>query len=78
MGRRLDLTGIDPAWEWPSGNTGHATVDVGAGYHAVGSDLLIEKGDEYLHPCGRFIPFPLEAIGRPVARGLLARRPSSR
>lgn len=78
MGKRLDLTGIAPAWEWPSSNKGHADSDIGEGYHAIGSDLLIEKGDEYLHPCGRFIPFPLEAIGRPVARGLRVRRPSSR
>jgi hypothetical protein len=80
MGKRLDLAGIGPAWEWPSasGDTMAATVDVGEDYHAISPDLLIEKGDEYLHPCGRFIPFPLEAIGRPLSRGLLARRPSSR
>lgn len=78
MGKRLDLTGIDPAWEWPTSNNGHANGDVGEDYHAIGPDLLIEKGDEYLHPCGRFIPFPLEAIGRPVAVGLLARRSSGR
>jgi len=53
-------------------------IDVGEGYYAVGPDLLIEKGDEYLHPSGRFIPFPLEAVGRPVSRGLLARRMLSR
>jgi hypothetical protein len=78
MGKRLDWTGIDPAWAWPDSDQGPEGVDVGAHYHAIHPDLLIEKGDEYLHPCGRFIPFPLEAIGRPVARGMVARRPSSR
>jgi len=78
MGKRLDWTGIDPAWAWSGGDAGPASVDVGENFHAIPPDLLIEKGDEYLHPCGRFIAFPLEAIGRPVARCRLARRPSIR
>ncbi len=83
MGRRLDPTHFDPAKLHPanfdpSGDRYLADVDVGVDYYAVSPDLLIEKGDEYLHPSGRFTPFPLEAVGRPLSRGLLARRPVSR
>ena len=71
MGRRLD-----PFGSLPVDDGELAAIDVGAGYYAIAAHLLIEKGDEYLHASGRFIPFPLEAVGRPLATGLLARRRS--
>jgi hypothetical protein len=73
MGKRFESTG-----SWSSDNEDPADIDVGLGYCVIGPDLLIEKGDEDLHPSGSFIPFPLEAIGRPVASGILARRPVGR
>ena len=73
MGKPFENNG-----QWPASNEDHPGIDVGEGYYAIGPDLLIEKGDEYLHPSGRFIAFPLEAIGRPVSPGLLARRPEDR
>lgn len=52
-----------------------AAPDVGERFCVIGPDLLIERGDEYLDDCGSFVPFPLEAVGRRVVTGLLARRP---
>jgi hypothetical protein len=80
MGKRLEWADVDPvwAWAWPTREREHPGRDVGVNYHAIAPELLIEKGDEYLHPNGRFVPFPLEAIGRPVGRGVLARRLSDR
>ncbi len=75
MEKRLEWADVDPAWAWAWPGR-ELRRDVGVNYHAIDPQLLIEKGDEYLHPSGRFVPFPLEAIGRPVGRGVLARRPS--
>ena len=52
--------------------------DVGERYTVIGPELLVEKGDEYLDERGRFVPFPLEAVGRRVPAGVLARRPLDR
>jgi hypothetical protein len=57
---------------------GEAEADVGEHFCPIGPDLLVEKGDEYLDANGRFVPFPLEAVGRRVPRGLRARRPIAR
>jgi len=54
------------------------SADVGERYTVIGPELLVEKGDEYLDERGRFVPFPLEAVGRRVPRGVLARRPLDR
>jgi len=85
---RFDKTRSDQASDRPANDDGNrrgngdvgldVDVDVGEGYYPIAPDLLIEKGDEYRHPSGRFIAFPLEAVGRPLAHGLLARRLSSR
>lgn len=52
-------------------------VSAGVGEHfcVIGPDLLVQRGDEYLEDSGHFVPFTLEALGRRVPRGLLARRP---
>ncbi len=67
------------------GNPGQAgrgdenlSADVGERYAVIGPELLVEKGDEYLDERGRFVPFPLEAVGRRVPPGVLARRPLER
>jgi hypothetical protein len=78
MGRRLDPTRFDPVNFDPASDEDLVDMNVGFDYYAVGPDLLIEKGDEYLHPSQGFMPFPLEAVGRPLSRGLLARRPVDR
>jgi hypothetical protein len=54
------------------------SADVGERYTVIGPELLVEKGDEYLDERGRFVPFPLEAVGRRVPPGVLARRPLDR
>jgi hypothetical protein len=54
------------------------SADVGERYTVIGPELLVEKGDEYLDERGRFVPFPLEAVGRRVPAGVLARRPLDR
>jgi hypothetical protein len=56
----------------------HLSFDVGERYCVIGPHLLVEKGDEYLDQNGRFVTFSLEAVGRPVPPGLLARRPLDR
>ena len=70
MGNRFDLSlaGFIPH---PDG----ASAGVGEHFCVIGPDLLVQKGDEYLEDSGRFVPFALEAVGRRVPRGLLARRP---
>lgn len=72
MGNRIDPRAAGPA----PGRDGNS-VDVGEHFQAIGQDLLVDKGDEYCDSAGCFVPFPLEAIGRPVPSGLLARRPRS-
>ena len=54
------------------------SADVGERYTVIGPELLVERGDEYLDERGRFVPFPLEAVGRSVPAGVLARRPLDR
>jgi hypothetical protein len=48
---------------------------VGEGFREVPTNTLVEKGDEFKDSAsGRFLPFSLEAIGRPVPAGMLVRR----
>ena len=70
MGNRLDprFIGLAPEGEEPS-------IDVGEYFQVIRPELLVEKGDEYCDDQGCFVPFPLEAVGRPVPVGLVARRP---
>ncbi len=72
MGNRFD-----PAVAGLMADAEHACNAVGEYYSVIGHGLLVERGDEYLGRQGRFVPFALEAVGRPVPRGLLARRPNA-
>ena len=69
MGNRLEamVLGLSSPPDGPG-------VDVGEFYCVIGHGLLVERGDEYRNADGRFVPFVLEAVGRPVPAGLLARR----
>jgi hypothetical protein len=74
---RRDVAGPDEPSR-PSKGDENLAADVGERYTVIGPNLLVEKGDEYLDENGRFVPFPLEAIGRKVPPGVLARRPVDR
>ncbi len=66
---------IDPVAICSASDRNQFSVEVGEHFQLIGPDLLVDKGDEYCDSEGCFVPFPLEAIARPVPSGLLARRP---
>ena len=77
-GSREDSSSAKPEDRQEGRGDANLSADVGERYTVIGPELLVEKGDEYLDERGRFVPFPLEAIGRKVPRGILARRPIDR
>jgi hypothetical protein len=63
-----------PLHELDSVPTPAAQPAIGDGFRQVSVGTLIEKGDEYFHPTGRFTSVALETVGAPVSAHMLVRR----